>query len=96
MLDDDTPLLPSPGADVSDSTATEENDSAVDFTASTPTIELSPSGASVRLESVPVRSAAPPATSTSAGELLAESGGNSRNTNTHERMKQLEHSPSMA
>ncbi|KAF0309132.1 putative membrane protein C20F10.07 [Amphibalanus amphitrite] len=67
-LDDDVPLLPSVGVDVSDSTATEENDSALDFTASpAATIELTPGGASVRLESVPVRSVAPPAPSPSAG-----------------------------
>ncbi|KAF0305161.1 putative membrane protein C20F10.07 [Amphibalanus amphitrite] len=66
-LDDDVPLLPSVGVDVSDSTATEENDSALDFTASpAATIELTPGGASVRLESVPVRSVAPPAPSPSA------------------------------
>ncbi|XP_043215026.1 GRAM domain-containing protein 2B-like isoform X2 [Amphibalanus amphitrite] len=81
-LDDDVPLLPSVGVDVSDSTATEENDSALDFTASpAATIELTPGGASVRLESVPVRSVAPPAPSPSAGgglsSLFAWLSGNS-------------------
>ncbi|XP_043215035.1 GRAM domain-containing protein 2B-like isoform X3 [Amphibalanus amphitrite] len=75
-LDDDVPLLPSVGVDVSDSTATEENDSALDFTASpAATIELTPGGASVRLESVPVRSVAPPAPSPSAVSLSSLLGG---------------------
>ncbi|XP_037074099.1 uncharacterized membrane protein C20F10.07-like [Pollicipes pollicipes] len=70
-IDDEPGLLTSPGVlnDLSDSTATEENDSAVDFTPPTPTLDLQPpSGASVKFESLPVRSAAPQGSS-SAGTL---------------------------